>query len=95
MAIDAPLVHLSTGKLDDSYERASQWLMAKWGERYGYMLPMPALLLQDKAKAGMLHRFMQRWRRRGDRLSRNKNQCLDTACLAHSLGESVSVRGDA
>ena len=94
MAIDAPLVHLSTGKLDDSYDHASQWLMAKWGERYGHVLPMPALLLQDKAKAGMVHRFMKRLRRRGDRLSRNANKCQDANCLAHALGESVAVRGD-
>jgi hypothetical protein len=55
VAIDAPLVHLSTGKLDENYERASVWLMATWGERYGYMLSMPALLLQDQRKASMLH----------------------------------------
>ena len=68
--------------------------MAKWGERYGHVLPMPALLLQDKAKAGMVHRFMKRLRRRGDRLSRNANKCQDANCLAHALGESVAVRGD-
>ena len=39
VAVDAPLVHLSTGKLDEHYERASQWLMETWGERYGYVLP--------------------------------------------------------
>ena len=95
-AIDAPLVHLSTGKLDENYERASQWLMAKWGERYGYMLPMPALLLQDKKKAGMVHRFFHRWRRRGDRLSRNRNACPDRDCSATVLGDaSMPAKGDA
>lgn len=90
MAIDAPLVHLSTGKLDDSYQRAADWLMAKWGERYGYALPMPALLLQDKARARILRRFLQLWRRRGDRLSRNLNACSHPGCLARALGESVA-----
>jgi hypothetical protein len=93
VAIDAPLVHLSTGKLDHTYDRASQWLMAKWGERYGYVLPMPAVLLQDKARAGVLHRFLLRWRRRGDRLSRNRNVCRDASCHAAALGVAHAVAG--
>ena len=91
-AIDAPLVHLSTGKLDESYERASQWLMDKWGQRYGYVLPMPALLLRDDARAGVVRRTMQRWRRRGSRLSRNTNACAHVDCKARALGETVSVQ---
>ncbi|MCK5941262.1 MAG: glycosyltransferase [Planctomycetes bacterium] len=92
MAIDAPLVHLSTGKLDENYERASQWLMAKWGARYGYVLPMPALLLRDDAKAGLVHRTLHRWRRRGSRLSRNTNPCAHADCRARALGESAGVQ---
>lgn len=84
-AIDAPLLHLSTGKLDASYERASAWLMAKWGERYGWLLPMPTLLLQDERRAGLVQRFLQRWRRRGDRLRRNTNRCPAAECAARVL----------
>ena len=84
-AIDAPLLHLSTGKLDASYERASAWLMAKWGERYGWLLPMPTLLLQDERRAGLVQRFLQRWRRRGDRLRRNTNRCPAAECVARAL----------
>lgn len=93
VAIDAPLVHLSTGKLDENYERASSWLMAKWGERYGYMLPMPALLLQDKNRAPLLHRFLHRWRRRKDRLSRNRNRWPASGGAADELARSL-LRGE-
>lgn len=84
-AIDAPLLHLSTGKLDASYERASAWLMAKWGPQYGWLLPMPTLLLQDPQRAGLIKRFLQRWRRRKDRLARNTNVCADANCRAKAL----------
>ncbi len=84
-AIDAPLVHLSTGKLDPAYERASQWLMAKWGARFGHVLPTPALLLADARHAGLVNRLMHRWRRRGDRLARNRNACADASCAAREL----------
>lgn len=86
-AIDAPLLHLSTGKLDASYERASQWLLAKWGPKYGHVLAMPTIVVKDEAKSGFVNRFLHRWRRRQDRLARNTNRCRDAACGARSLGE--------
>ena len=86
MAIDAPLVHLSTGKLDANYDRASQWLMEKWGARYGHVLPMPTLLLQDEARASWFRRLGIRWRRRQGRLSRNETPCAGSPCPAHELG---------
>ncbi len=85
MAIDAPLLHLSTGKLDAAYERASQWLLAKWGPQYGHVLPMPTLLLQDESKARLWRRVLQRLRRRKDRLARNTNVCADPQCAARTL----------
>ena len=91
-AIDAPLVHLSTGRIDAAYERASQWLMDKWGDRFGHVLATPALLLRDDRRAGVVHRFLHRWRRRGDRLSRNRNTCADPACGARALGDRVLPR---
>lgn len=91
-AVDTPLVHLSTGRIDAAYERASQWLMAKWGERFGWVLATPALLLKDDRRAGLLHRLLHRWRRRGDRLSRNTNACGDKACSVRALGDRVLRR---
>lgn len=84
-AIDAPLLHLSTGKLDENYERASQWLLAKWGARHGHVLKMPTIVVQDAAMAGFVRRTIVRWRRRRDRLSRNANVCTDVACAARTL----------
>lgn len=93
VAIDAPLVHLSTGKLDASYEKASQWLLAKWGERYGHVLPMPTIVVQHEGRASWWRRLVIRWRRRRDRLARNTNACPDPACSARLLGESVRPGG--
>lgn len=93
VAIDAPLLHLSTGKVDVHYERASQWLMDKWGAQHGFVLPTPAMLLQDEARAGAVRRFLQRWRRRGSRLKRNSNRCPEAACAVRALGASNGVGG--
>jgi hypothetical protein len=92
MVIDAPLRHLSTGKIDPAYERAAQWLMAKWGARVRHVLPTPALLLQDEARASWWRRLRQRWRRRRDRLRRNTNACTDRACAVQEL--AAPLRGE-
>lgn len=87
VAIDAPLVHMSTGKLDASYDRASNWLLAKWGPRYGHVLPMPTIIVQDKGKASFVRRLALRLRRRGDHKARNRNSCPSAPCAAHGLGK--------
>lgn len=87
MAIDAPVVHLSTGKLDPSYDRASQWLLDKWGPRYGHALPMPTIVVKDRGKASWFRRLALRWRRRQDRLARNANRCQDPVCAVRELGD--------
>ncbi|MBL8753159.1 MAG: hypothetical protein JNK15_07645 [Planctomycetes bacterium] len=90
-AIDAPLVHLSTGRIDAAFEQASRWLLEKWGTTHGHVLPTPALLLQDEAKARLWKRVLQRLRRRKDRLARNLNVCPDPLCAARAL--AVSPKG--
>ena len=85
VVIDAPLVHLSTGKIDASYEKASKWLMAKWGAKYKWLLPTPTMLLKDEARIGFFAHFWQRWNRRRDRLRRNTNDCGDPSCRASML----------
>ncbi|MFN6192398.1 MAG: hypothetical protein ACK5BN_01070, partial [Planctomycetota bacterium] len=82
VVIDAPLVHLSTGKIDASYEKASRWLMAKWGAQFGWLLPTPTMLLKDEAKIGFFSHFRQRWNRRRDRKRCNTNVCGDPNCRA-------------
>jgi hypothetical protein len=86
VAIDAPLLHLSTGRVDDSYHRAADWLLAKWGERQGHILPMPAVLVKDDRRSSWWRRFLLRLRQRGDRRSRNLNACRDVDCAARTLG---------
>lgn len=90
VAIDVPLVHLSTGKVDASYERAAAWLLAKWGGRQGHVLPMPAVLVKDDRRSSWWRRFWLRLRQRRDRRRRNHNLCRDAACGAHALGRGIA-----
>jgi len=40
IVVDAPVVHLSGGNInDDSFRIASEWLLKKWGEKVKYVLP--------------------------------------------------------
>mgnify|MGYP002623794227 CR=1 FL=1 len=89
LAVDAPIVHLSTGRIDEHYERAARWLMETWGPRHGHVLPTPAMLLQDDDRAGLLRRLLFRWRRRRDRLARNTNRCPDGDCAARREAAAV------
>lgn len=91
VAIDAPLLHLSTGKVDASYERAAAWLLAKWGERQGHVLPMPAVLVKDDARSSGWRRFWLRARQAVDRRRRNHNVCPDGDCAARALGVAQSA----
>lgn len=98
VAIDAPVVHLSTGRLDEQFQRASRYLLDKWGARHGHVLATPAELLFDEAKASTVRRLLHRWRRRKDRQMRNRNACATAACAVLELGraalagEEVSAR---
>lgn len=85
VVVDAPVAHLSSGRLDASYDRASQWLLARWGAEFGHVLPMPTIVVHDKERSSWLRRTVIRWRRRRDRLRRNRNRCGDAPCEAHHL----------
>lgn len=79
MAVDAPLLHLSTGRVDAAYDESARWLLEKWGRQFGWVLPTPAIIVQDERRAGWLRRTLLRWRRRRDRLARNA-ACPDPDC---------------
>lgn len=72
MAVDAPVRHLSTGRLDDAYHRAASWLLERWGKPFGYLIPTPAANMQDPERSRAWRRLLFRWRRRQDRLIRNQ-----------------------
>lgn len=45
MVINAPVWHLSGGKVDDNFRIAADWLFEKWGEKANYMIPTCALVI--------------------------------------------------
>ncbi len=58
MVIDAPVIHLSGGRLDASFDLASRWLLAKWGPTRHYVISTCAILLRE-AKASNLFRLLR------------------------------------
>lgn len=45
LVIDAPLIHLSGGRRDTSYDFSAAWLLGKWGTRCGYVIPTTTMLV--------------------------------------------------
>lgn len=55
--IDAPVVHLSTGRIDTSFLEAERWMLRRWGRLYDGVIPTPArTLIADRC--GSLRRTM-------------------------------------
>jgi len=86
IAIDAPVVHLSGGRLDNGFAVASRWLLDKWGAQSGGVIATPAALLSDPGRASSHRRLGARWRRRR---SRRRSACR---CTAIGGGESDAAR---
>jgi hypothetical protein len=57
LVIDAPVAHLSRGRRDPIYERASAWLVEKWGDARGGAIPTCAGIIRRRGAAAWL-----RWR---------------------------------
>lgn len=61
--VDAPVVHLSKGKIDTSFGSASAWLLEKWGKGMNYVIPTCAFLIERKLSSNFLKRKIIRLRR--------------------------------
>ena len=72
LAVDAPVRHLSTGRLDASFDRSADWLLSRWGSAHGHVLPTPAALIADPVRASLARLLLIRWRRRRDRHIRHR-----------------------
>ena len=78
--IDAPLLHLSTGRRDAAYAAASTWLLSKW--RHAHRLPIatPATLLGEGRWLGPLRLpGLARLRRRRSAVA-GRGACSDGEC---------------
>jgi GT2 family glycosyltransferase len=72
MAVDAAVRHLSSGRIDESYDKAARWILERWGKEFGYIIPTPATILEDLDRASFLRHMLFRWRRRQDRRIRHR-----------------------
>ena len=52
VALDAPVVHLSGGRIDDAYDEAARWLLDKWGPALGYVIPRRRSCSRTSARRG-------------------------------------------
>lgn len=72
VAVDAPVRHLSSGRIDAAYERSARWILERWGKEYQYIVPTPATIIQDLERSSFPRRMLFRWRRRQDRRKRHR-----------------------
>lgn len=71
IVIDAPVVHMSGGKLDSSFERAAAWLLTKWGATLGHVIPTCATTIEARRWTNVFRRLRVRWNRRRSRRARS------------------------
>lgn len=79
LVIDNPVVHLSGGRLDESFAEAADWLLTKWGGETGGVIPTCARLLY-RARIGNLWRVLRiraSWRR-SQSPARSRCACTQT-----------------
>ena len=80
--VDAPVVHLSKGKIDTSFGSASSWLLEKWGKEMKFVIPTCAFLIERKLPSNFLRREFIRLRRM---LSSRESAC---ACGCNAVDYS-------
>jgi hypothetical protein len=74
IVIDAPVIHLSTGKLDYKFRASSEWLLRKWGKDADYIIPTCAAIIYKNTMLNYLHRALVRLNRRLSAKS-SKSKC--------------------
>jgi len=77
--IDAPVLHLSTGRLDAAYAAASKYVLEKWGPTYGHFIPTTAAEIVDPARASAWRRFLGRFVRRNSTRT-DEGPCASPVC---------------
>jgi len=63
IVIDAPVVHLSGGRTDDSYDTAAAWLLGKWGRHARNVIPTCARMIYSAGLGNLpyLLRIRHNW----------------------------------
>jgi hypothetical protein len=58
VAVDAPVVHMSGGRLDEAYQKGADYLTSKWGPLGHRLIPTPAKLIvsESERNAPFAHR---------------------------------------
>ncbi len=69
--LDAPVVHLSSGRLDAAFDAASAWMLERWGAMFEQVIPTPATTLQRETPTNAMRRRMVATHRRVARRMRS------------------------
>jgi hypothetical protein len=54
--LDAPVVHLSTGRLDPAFRAAGDWMLERWGSMFDDVIPTPAATIQRTRRSNSVRR---------------------------------------
>lgn len=77
ITLDAPVIHLSPGKIDDSYFVTSDWMLKKWRPVTGAVIPTPAWVIYDRSLRGLPHRAWIEFSRRFLKPERRQASLVD------------------
>jgi hypothetical protein len=58
VVIDAPVVHLSGGKVDEAYQISSDWILKKWGKTMNNTIPTPAAIISTPVLLNVMKRMI-------------------------------------
>lgn len=53
VAIDAPVVHASTGTIDEAWNTAADWIVERWSDRRDMVIPTPARTMRSGTGLGV------------------------------------------
>lgn len=71
-AIEAPVVHLSSGHLDGAFEASARWLLGRWGATCGLCIPTCAATIAGRGVGAVVRRAATSVYRRAGRVRRQR-----------------------
>ena len=89
--LDAPVVHLSSGRLDPAFREAADWMLDRWGGMLEHVIPTPAATLQRATRGNAVRRrLVAAHRRVARRLRRGPAPSLGGWSMPRRMREELA-----
>ncbi len=89
--LDAPVVHLSSGRIDPAFREAADWMLERWGGMFEHVIPTPAATLQrTTAGNAVRRRIVAAHRRVARRLRRGTAPSLGRWSMPRPMREELA-----